>query len=101
MRAGKRATVSSTAQNKSIFQLFNLLSGPNRAGQRSQYERPKDHETLFLNPTHAMRGWMMLPYGVQHTHGTTSEFMDKHDYALLLDCDGQTDIPYDTLRWRQ
>ena len=39
----------------------------------------------------------MLPYAVQHTGGPTCEFLRKHDYALLLDCDGQTDIPYDEL----
>lgn len=51
----------------------------------------------LLNPTHALRGWMMLPYGVMQTGGTTCEFLTKHEYALLLDCDGQTEIPYDGL----
>ena len=50
-----------------------------------------------LTPAYALRGWKLLPYGVQRTDGTSCEFMTKHDYALLLDCDGQTDIPYDGL----
>ena len=57
----------------------------------------KEIRRYLLNPTHSLRGWLMLPYGVQRTKGTMCEFLDKHDYALLLDCDGQTDIPYDEL----
>jgi hypothetical protein len=57
----------------------------------------KAFRRYLLNPTHAPRGWLLLPHGVQRLDQTGCEFLSKHDYALLLDCDGQTDIAYDEL----
>ncbi len=60
-------------------------------------DNSKTCRKYLLNPAYALRGWLMLPYGIQRTNGTQCEFMPKHDYSLLLDCDGQTDILYDEL----
>ncbi len=57
----------------------------------------KAFRRYLLYPTHALRGWLLLPHGVQRLDQTGCEFLSKHDYALLLDCDGQTDIAYNEL----
>lgn len=43
----------------------------------------KSARRCILNPTHALRGWLMLAYGVQQRDSTVTKFMPKHDYAFL------------------
>ncbi len=54
----------------------------------------------ILDPRYALRGWKLLPFALQHFFAGRTEFFLPDTYRLLEACDGQTDIPWDSLTER-
>ena len=51
----------------------------------------------ILDRRYTLRGYKKLPYGIQDQLKGNTEFMTEPRFALLMNCDGQTDIDTDSL----
>ena len=50
-----------------------------------------------LSENYGLRGWKFLPYALQALNFAKTEFFQKPDFKLLLNCDGHTAIDWDAL----
>ncbi len=50
-----------------------------------------------LSENYSLRGWKFLPYALQALNFAKTEFFQKPDFKLLLNCDGHTAIDWDAL----
>lgn len=48
--------------------------------------------SYILNRNYRLRGFKELPFGIMHPNRTDTDFFDKEQYSVILDCDGNTDI---------
>ncbi len=55
----------------------------------------------ILDPRYALRGWKLLPFGLQYYYKSMTEFFLPDTYRLLEACDGQTDIMWNSLDERE
>ena len=56
-----------------------------------------DIRRYLLHPGFALRGWKKLPYALQYLFRDRTEFFYEDEFDLLLKCDGETDIDWDSL----
>ncbi|MBR2759714.1 MAG: radical SAM protein [Solobacterium sp.] len=65
--------------------------------ERAMKQKTENIRRYLLDSRFALRGWKLLPFAVQHRDRPLTEFFRKDKYRLLLDCDGETEIDFDTL----
>ena len=51
----------------------------------------------ILEDGYAFRGWKLLPFAIQYRYAPLTEFFMEYQYKLLMDCDGKTDIDWNSL----
>lgn len=56
-----------------------------------------DLRYYLLTPPHLLRGWKLLPYAIQNSWSLQTTFFDKHEWDLMLACDGHSPIAWGDL----